>query len=95
MMLRGNGRGDRRGKVSERPNFRASTWRSRRQPEGDLRATYAPFGRTLGLARLGINLETLNLQPSEVSALFDERRHDPASEMVPHCLGGLLGRCGA
>jgi hypothetical protein len=82
--------------VSERPNFiRLRMEIEEAAGEGDLCAAYAPFGRTVGLARLGINLETLNLQPSGVSALFDERRHDPATEMVPRCLGGLLPRCGA
>jgi NAD-dependent deacetylase len=34
----------------------------------------------------------LNLEPSEVSALFDERRHGPASEVVPRYVGDLVGR---
>jgi NAD-dependent deacetylase len=32
----------------------------------------------------------LNLEPSEVSALFDERRHGPASEVVPRFVEDLL-----
>jgi NAD-dependent deacetylase len=32
----------------------------------------------------------LNLEPSEVSALFDERRHGPASELVPRYVSDLL-----
>ena len=33
----------------------------------------------------------LNLEPSEVSALFDEHRHGPASEIVPRFVEDLLG----
>jgi NAD-dependent deacetylase len=34
----------------------------------------------------------LNLEPSEVTALFDERRHGPASEVVPRYVEDLVGR---
>ncbi|MEZ5777989.1 MAG: NAD-dependent deacylase [Paracoccaceae bacterium] len=52
---------------------------------------YPAAGFAATAARAGAHLIELNLEPSGNASLFDEVRHGPASDVVPHWVEAMLG----